>query len=227
LVGILETAIRRSNAHKHQQEFLKRLDVKLLQASAGDDGWRIFSLEYIVGPPLNTVLSSVVMSDYLRIFNFLWRLKRIEYVLSTIWIQQMGNKKAFSALKELHSDFQKGNCLRHEMLLFITNLINYIMVEVIETNWQIFLKEVRKAKHLDEIIAIHKKMIDIMLDKLLLTQKNESLSKQLSALFELILKFKQSQDVLYTSAIEECHRKVLTISVRLLLPHRELMNHDH
>ncbi len=101
LVAILETAIRGSNAQYHQPEYLQCLDVKLLQASAGDDGWQVFSLEYRVGSPLNTILTPKIMGDYLRIFNFLWRLKRIDHVLSATWTQQMGNKRALAALPEI------------------------------------------------------------------------------------------------------------------------------
>jgi len=153
------------------------------------------------------------MEDYLRIFNFLWRLKRIEYVLTTTWIQQMGNKKVLFGLSEIQGDFQKANLLRHEMLLFISNLGNYIMVEVVQGNWKIFLDEMRKARNLDEIIKIHKKMVNKILEKALLTSKNENLYKQLFELFELILRFKHSQDVLYTSAIEEAHSRAYRGSV--------------
>lgn len=97
----METAIRSSNAQFHKQEFLQCLDVKLLEASKGDEGWQIFSLQYKVGTPLNTVLTPKIMGDYLRIFNFLWRLKRIDYILSKTWIQQMGNKKALAGLSEI------------------------------------------------------------------------------------------------------------------------------
>eukprot|EP00826_Nyctotherus_ovalis_P010389 TRINITY_DN12744_c0_g4_i1.p1 TRINITY_DN12744_c0_g4~~TRINITY_DN12744_c0_g4_i1.p1 ORF type:complete len:186 (+),score=34.29 TRINITY_DN12744_c0_g4_i1:351-908(+) len=158
------------------------------------------------------------MSDYLRVFNFLWRLKRAEYVLSTVWVEQMRSRKEFAALKELQGEFQRANGVRHEMVLFVTNLMNYIMIEVIETNWRIFIKEVRKARDLDEIMRIHKKLIDTILEKLLLTQKSATLSKHLFALFELIPRFKHSQDVLYTGATEECHRRVLTQPVSALQP---------
>lgn len=215
MVGILETAIRGSNAQYHRQEHLQCLDVKLLPSAAGDDGWKVFSLEYRVKAPLSTVLTAEVMEDYLRIFNFLWRLKRVEYVLATTWIQQMGNKKVLFSLKEIQGDFQKANMLRHEMLLFISNLANYIMVEVVEGNWKIFLDEVRKARDLDELIKIHKKMVSKILEKALLTSKNENLYKQLFELFELILRFRHSQDVLYTSAIEEAHRRAFQESVGL------------
>ena len=42
LMGYLETAIRSSNAQYHEPEFLNRLDINLMKASAGDRGWEIF-----------------------------------------------------------------------------------------------------------------------------------------------------------------------------------------
>ncbi len=99
------------------------------------------------------------------------------------------------------------------MLLFISNLANYIMVEVIEANWKTFMDEVRKAKGLDDVLRMHQKMVDAILEKVLLTSKNEGLYKQLVQLFDLILRFRHSQDVLYTTAIEESHRRVFSHTV--------------
>eukprot|EP01052_Picozoa_sp_SAG31_P002625 SAG31_NODE_94_length_26208_cov_6.281091_15_plen_663_part_00 len=85
LSGMLETAIRSSSASSESMEILGRLDVRLLQASPGDQGWEVFSLVYDVLAPLNTIFTPAVMETYLRIFNFLWRLKRVEFVLNATW----------------------------------------------------------------------------------------------------------------------------------------------
>jgi gamma-tubulin complex component 3 len=77
LLGILETAIRASNAQFHSPEALGRVDIKLLESSPGDKGWDIFSLDYHVDPPISTILTPATMKQYLRIFNFLWRVKRV------------------------------------------------------------------------------------------------------------------------------------------------------
>ena len=100
-MAVVETAIRGSNAQYHKQEYLQCLDVKLLEASKGDEGWQIFSLEYKVGSPLNTILPPKIIGDYLRIFNFLWRLKRVDHILTSTWSQQMSNKKSLAALTEI------------------------------------------------------------------------------------------------------------------------------
>ena len=63
LMGHLETAIRSSNAQYHDNDFLHRLDINLMEASPGDRGWEIFQLDYRVEdlPVLNTIFSDDVM----------------------------------------------------------------------------------------------------------------------------------------------------------------------
>ncbi|GCB66303.1 hypothetical protein scyTo_0004942 [Scyliorhinus torazame] len=55
LTGILETAVRATNAQFDSPEILKRLDVRLLEISAGDTGWDVFSLDYHVDGPIATL----------------------------------------------------------------------------------------------------------------------------------------------------------------------------
>jgi gamma-tubulin complex component 3 len=42
-----------------------------------------------VDPPINTIFTEQVMTQYLRMFNFLWRLKRLEFKLAQSWKRQM------------------------------------------------------------------------------------------------------------------------------------------
>lgn len=60
-------------------------------SSSGERGWDIFSLDYHVEAPISTVLTSSVMKQYLKIFNFLWRVKRVEHTLSHTWRLHMIN----------------------------------------------------------------------------------------------------------------------------------------
>lgn len=95
------------------------------------------------------------MKCYLKIFNFLWRIKRVEYNLSQIWLEHMKNNNLISNFRKVKHQFLKCNLLRNEMNHFINNLFNYIMVEVIESTWKKFIAELEAAKDFDEIINIH------------------------------------------------------------------------
>ena len=60
------------------------LNINLLPTTAsdncscqqGDRGWEVFSLVYHLQSPLSTIFTPQAMEAYLRLFNFLWRLKR-------------------------------------------------------------------------------------------------------------------------------------------------------
>ena len=72
------------------------------------------------------------MRFYLKIFNFLWRLKRIEHNLVNVWKSHMKFRN-FEGIKNLENDFMRCNLIRNEMNHFISNLFNYFMLEVIES----------------------------------------------------------------------------------------------
>jgi len=55
LSGILESAIRATNAQFENEDILNRLDVRFLELSPGDTGWDVFTLDYHVDGPIGTV----------------------------------------------------------------------------------------------------------------------------------------------------------------------------
>lgn len=59
LSAILESAVRATNAQFEDQDILKRLDVRLFDASPGDIGWDVFTLDYHVDGPIGTVSIAV------------------------------------------------------------------------------------------------------------------------------------------------------------------------
>ena len=55
LTGILEGALRASNAQFEPAYVQDRVGIRLLEPSPGDSGWEIFSLDYAIDAPLNAV----------------------------------------------------------------------------------------------------------------------------------------------------------------------------
>lgn len=64
-------------------------NIQLYKESSGETGWDIFSLTYHVTAPLTAVLTKDAMATYARLFRFLWKLKRVEYLLSNTWCRHM------------------------------------------------------------------------------------------------------------------------------------------
>ncbi|XP_029114290.1 gamma-tubulin complex component 3 isoform X2 [Scleropages formosus] len=203
LTGILETAVRATNAQFDSPEILKRLDVRLLEVSPGDTGWDVFSLDYHVDGPIATVFTRECMSCYLRVFNFLWRAKRMEYILTDIWKGQMCNAKLLKAMPELSGVLHQCHILASEMVHFIHQMQYYITFEVLECSWDELWNKVQQAQDLDHIIAAHEVFLDTIISRCLLDNNNRSLLNQLRAIFDQIIEFQNAQDALYRSALEE------------------------
>uniref|UniRef100_A0A8B9LQD7 Tubulin, gamma complex associated protein 3 n=1 Tax=Astyanax mexicanus TaxID=7994 RepID=A0A8B9LQD7_ASTMX len=208
LTGILETAVRATNAQFDSPEILKRLDVRLLEVSPGDTGWDVFSLDYHVDGPIATVFTRDCMSHYLRVFNFLWRAKRMEYILTDIWKSQMCNAKLLKSMPELSGVLHQCHILASEMVHFIHQMQYYITFEVLECSWDELWNKVQQAQDLDHIIAAHDVFLDTIISRCLLDSNSRSLLNQLRAVFDQIIEFQNAQDTLYRSALEELQLRV-------------------
>jgi gamma-tubulin complex component 3 len=100
---------------------LNRLDIKLLESSPGEKGWEIFMLDYRVNDSsvLRTIFSEEIMNDYIKFFNFLWRLKKVEHSLSMSFRLNMAHNAKFSKIRGMKDKFHKFNLFHHEMVHFI------------------------------------------------------------------------------------------------------------
>ncbi|KAM4700413.1 gamma-tubulin complex component 3 isoform 2-T2 [Discoglossus pictus] len=208
LTGILETAVRATNAQFDSPEILKRLDVRLLEVSPGDTGWDVFSLDYHVDGPIATVFTRECMSHYLRVFNFLWRAKRMEYILTDIWKGQMCNAKLLKSMPELSGVLHQCHVLASEMVHFIHQMQYYITFEVLECSWDELWNKVQQAQDLDHIIAAHEVFLDTIISRCLLDTDSRALLNQLRAVFDQIIEFQSAQDTMYRAALEELQRRL-------------------
>lgn len=208
LAGLLESAIRASNAQYDEGDILDRLRVKMMPYNDGDRGWDVFSLEYTLRDPLNTIFTEAVMASYLKIFNFLWRLKRVEHALSSTWQTMKPNcslARLFTSAgrgekSQVVAVLRRCQTLRNEMNHFVTNLQYYIMFEVLEYSWANFLEEMEDAQDLDDLIAAHEKYLTSIIEKALLGERSKLLCKTLFSLFDLILRFRGLADRLHENA---------------------------
>ncbi|KAI9153375.1 hypothetical protein LWI28_010456 [Acer negundo] len=220
LAGLLESAIRSSNAQYDDPDILDRLRVKLMPHGSGDRGWDVFSLEYDANAPLDTLFTESVMARYLRIFNFLWKLRRVEHALIGAWKTMKPNcitSHSFNKLQQavklqLLSTLRRCQVLWDEMNHFVTNLQYYIMFEVLEVSWSNFSNEMEVARDLDDLLAAHEKYLYSIFEKSLLGERSQSLCKSLFNLFDLILQFRSHADRLY-EGIHELQARTMETSL--------------
>lgn len=79
----------------------------------------------------------------------------------------------------LQGKFHRFNLAHHEMAHFVHNVHNYILVEVLESAWTVFLNKLRTVADLDELIILQKKFVLDILDKALLSDQQRELYKLL------------------------------------------------
>nr|CAG8605196.1 12253_t:CDS:10 [Entrophospora candida] len=194
LTGTLEAAIRASNAQYDDPDILRRLDVRLLEISYGDVGWDVFSLDYYVDSPINTILTPSAMNQYLKLFNFLWRLKHVEHDLSFAWRRNMTSARTLHQIKELKKDINNSRLVCSEMTHFIYQLQYYILFEVVECSWDELVTNInKKCVDLDSLIEAHNKYLTNLTSKCFLNTSN-------------------NQDELYNFTIKELmHRENINI----------------
>ncbi|GJJ70814.1 gamma-tubulin complex component 3 [Entomortierella parvispora] len=209
LTGTLETAIRSSNAQYDDPDILRRLDVRLLEISPGDSGWDVFSLDYHVDSPINTIFTPVAMHQYLKMFNFLWRLKRVEYALSSAWRRQTTSARAIRPILELVPELHQCRIVCGEMIHFVYQLQYYILFEVLECSWDELLKSIEsKTTDLDSLIEAHSKYLgDVTSKGLLAVSHDVNMMPRLLELLATILDYKVAQDNLYNYAMAEIERR--------------------
>ncbi|KAI1314677.1 Gamma-tubulin complex component 3 [Mortierella claussenii] len=210
LTGKLETAVRSSNAQFDDPDVLRRLDVRLLEISPEDSGWDVFSLYYLVDAdsPISTILTPVAMHQYLKMFNFLWRLKRVEYALSSAWRRQTTSARAIRPILELVPELHHCRIVCSEMIHFIYQLQYYILFEVLECSWDELLKAIENTTDLDALIESHMKYLrDITSKGLLSASRDKNMLPRLQELLATILGYKVAQDNLYDYAMAEIERR--------------------
>ena len=200
----LESAIRASNAKYNDEECLKKLNIKLLDANIGDTGWDIFTLEYNVEPPLTVIFNRTLLREYQRLFFFFWKLKRLEFSQNhQIW------RKFMTYAHTLRNDFDEQRSKIHRAMLFnqqvihfVSNLHNFLALEVLETQYKKIIDKIPTVKSLDELIQIHKEFVNNIINQSLLKVENNPIYKKILHIFDLIINFRTVLDVLTALLLE-------------------------
>jgi gamma-tubulin complex component 3 len=212
LTSMLETAIRGSNAQYDSPEVLDSIDARMLELGHGEIGWDVFTLDYRVQKPLDiVVLNQGSMTEYLRVFNFLWRLKRVNFSLYLGWKRTvLGHRSQLGREiigQNLGAEWGVVHRVCQEMMHFISELQYYINYDVIEMSWSMLQNELLQGGQLngkltvDGIISAHKDYLRQITLKGLLG--GEPLMGDLHDILKLMLSFRSSLDAMYQLTISK------------------------
>ena len=225
LIAQLEHAIRGSNAQYDSPEVLRRLDARMLQLSHGEIGWDCFTLEYKIDAPVDVVITDWGNRQYLKVFNFLWRVKRVEFALATTWRKCMTGARGVlqGGGDEVDQTWKTTRGVLAEMVHFVGQLQYYILFEVIEASWSELQEKVRRQGcALDDLIRAHIKYLTDITHKGLLGARrrrggeenhipagedSHSYMAQLGELLKLMLSFRNSVDGLFSWSVSDFTRR--------------------
>lgn len=101
----------------------------LFKISPHDLGWDVFTLDYHVDSPINTIFTPQAMQQYLQMFNFLWRLKRVEHSLSAAWRGLVTTGRQYCSIPELSKDIRAAQIVVTTMIHFTSQLQYYYLFE--------------------------------------------------------------------------------------------------
>ncbi|KAL9624527.1 MAG: hypothetical protein Q9160_001191 [Pyrenula sp. 1 TL-2023] len=210
----LEHAIRHSNAQYDDEEVLKRLDARIMALSSGDIAWEAFTLEYKITAPCDVIITQWANTQYLRVFNLLWRIKRVEFSLSSTWRRSMtGSRGILAAVNDrVGPDWKRARCVMSEMIHFVNQLLYYVLFEVIESSWEKLQEAISKPEStLDDLIAAHNDYLNEITSKGLLSTQARSQERnhlnQIYEIFKIMLGYKDAVDTLYSFSVAEFTRR--------------------
>ncbi|KAM0789639.1 hypothetical protein ACM66B_000443 [Microbotryomycetes sp. NB124-2] len=216
LTATLETALKGSTAgFDYQSDTVRRLDARMLEFNQGEIGWDVFTLEYKVSAPLDTVLDPKSMLGYQRMFRHLWQIKRVEHALNNVQRRLMTGARTFLRVANLVDDFHHTRISLQQMLFFVRQLQYYCHLEVIGCSWQSLLDFVEKKQGgLDGLIEAHQTYLERLISKALLLNGRKSskrdavpLLDQVRQIFRLMLQYRTAADSLCNFALAEAAKQ--------------------
>lgn len=211
LTAQLEHAVRNSNAQFDSADVLRRLDARMLELSHGEIGWDVFTLEYKIDAPVDVIVTPFGSKQYLKVFNFLWRVKRVEFALGSTWRRCMTGARGFlgDVSDITGTDWKTTRCAIAEMIHFVNQLQYYILFEVIESSWNELQAALQKPEStLDDLIKAHGDyLLNITRKGLLGSGQKEDFMGQLHELLKCMLAYKDAVDGLYSFCVAEFTRR--------------------
>ncbi|KAF2797957.1 hypothetical protein K505DRAFT_297334 [Melanomma pulvis-pyrius CBS 109.77] len=210
LTAQLEHAVRNSNAQFDSPDVLRRLDSRMLELSHGEIGWDVFTLEYKIDAPVDVIVTPFGSKQYLKVFNFLWRVKRVEFALGSTWRRCMTGARGVlgTVSDKVGADWKKARCAVAEMIHLVNQLQYYILFEVIESSWNELQEALNKPEStLDDLIQAHALYLTSITRKGLLGSQSTDFTGQLHELLKNMLAYKDAVDGLYSFSVAEFTRR--------------------
>lgn len=198
------------------------------------DPWDYICLEYTVDSPLDAIVHTSAIETYHQVFLFLFRIKRVEWMLNNSWRQSTALNHAIlietkaggadaphigAAAEQSSFLLRRVSSTRQTMLHFISNLQNYLLFEVLEGGWERLVKSIDRSQTLDDVVSAHDSYLNEIIVKTLLNNNGKdegdgkdgannkpSLEDQLQKLLAIALRFGKFQDQIFSNSLSALNK---------------------
>ncbi|RWS14285.1 gamma-tubulin complex component 3-like protein [Dinothrombium tinctorium] len=207
LASLLNRAIRCTNAQFFDEDVIDRVDVRIPDKSVEETGWDVFALTYQTRGPISTILTAHCMNHYSGLFKHLWRSKRMEYVLTSLWKRQVTHVRNAQIIPKLKPVFHFSQILLSEMMHFIQQMQYYIEFEVMECSWAELLRKIANAKDIDGLVDAHEFFLNSVISRLMLDAESQELAEQLRAIYDVIIEFQSLKESFWKVVSDEVNER--------------------
>eukprot|EP00898_Chlorokybus_atmophyticus_P000917 jgi/Chlat1/1826/Chrsp138S02145 len=137
------------------------------------DAWDCVSLTYKVEWPLQLLLTKEAMARYNTVFQYLFRLKRLQLMLDHAWVVARQKDQAGGGNTTTNNNntlnrarlFMPVWRLRQHMAYLVTNLQYYIQVDVIESQYALLQQRVSESNDFNELVRAHAECLNALVSQ--------------------------------------------------------------
>ncbi|CAI4049896.1 Spc98p SKDI_14G1990 [Saccharomyces kudriavzevii IFO 1802] len=140
------SSLRHFTNNSGDSSVINGLDARVLDLGHGSVGWDVFTLDYILYPPLSLVLNvnrPFGRKEYLRIFNFLWRFKKNNFFYQKEMLKSNDIIRSFKKIRgynplirDIINKLSRISILRTQFQQFNSKMESYYLNCIIEENFK-------------------------------------------------------------------------------------------
>lgn len=145
--------------------------------------------------PTSLVITKQLMTKYEFLFRLIFLLKYVEHILKSRIISQ--SKTSIRC----HESILRSQKMNH----FVSNMLYYVLFEVIEVKFDCFLKECSKIEAVEEIVTLSTNLVDSLLRECLLS--HEQLLQKMFICLSSIVKGAETFDVHFKHFFENLSKE--------------------
>ncbi|KRZ41571.1 Gamma-tubulin complex component 3 [Trichinella pseudospiralis] len=172
-------------------EIIDKVDIEFLHPIQLDNYWDTIIITYRIVPEISAIFNDKTKPIYRLLFNFIWRLRRMDFVLHSYGLNCISFSKGLKIVPEFYNLWQKFSLMNNELSNFVRNVQHYFFFQVLENAWRKFISGLHSAVDLDDVINEHDAFLNQLVDNMFLSEKHANVMLHLRTLLDFVFDFQK------------------------------------